>query len=121
LICLGFTESDPPLHNITSAENLKNEAAKLLLESDQDYLRWEFDQLGTEIEKVKRRALNEDLGLPVTVDDVLTVGSLDRILDDVAERIIRAVHRRVGTTQGAADRLGTTRQRLKRNCPDLKH
>jgi hypothetical protein len=120
LIWDGFTESDPPLRNYTIAEQRKDEAGLLLREEDQDYLRWEFDQLGEQIAKGKHRDYNEELGLPRTVDDVLAVKSLHRVLDDIEVKIIYAVHRRFGNILRTAEVLGTTRQKIKRRCPDLK-
>jgi tetratricopeptide (TPR) repeat protein len=120
LIWRAFVESDPPTFNTTVAEELKDEAGCALRDSDGDYLRSEFEELAAHIANIRCQLGEEQLEFPRTVDDVLRVGKLDAVLDDIAQKIIRAVHRRIGTTQGTAVALDITRDRVKRKCPSLK-
>jgi tetratricopeptide (TPR) repeat protein len=120
-ICRAFVESDPPTENLKVAAEIFEKASGELRDSDRDYLRWECEELAAQIERSKCRARHEQLDFPRTVDDLLRVGNLDAVLDDVKKQTIAAVHARVGTTQGTAKALNTTRDRVRRICPWLKH
>ena len=108
----GLTEADHTRRNLTAATGQLEQAKGWMRNSDQDYLRREFNELDAYVTNPVRVENKIDLSW-ATVDYVQSKG-LAEVLRQIKKKICEAVHERVGTVSGAANDLVIQRNTLKR-------
>jgi len=110
-ICLGTAFIRDKYRNLSAAQTLLGEARIAMLDSDQDYLRIELDEL----EQALRATRADDDRLLEITRTLANERKLDEIITMVEESVVGAVWLSCGqVTIKTAAALGTTRRRVRR-------